>query len=287
MPCSSPNYLGQTEPGKPWKNWSGRVSATVESYFTPIQPGNASLPLPSPLGLQQLVHLVSQASLQAKSIHPIGSGWANTDMATSSQWMVDLKALCSQLSYVVGASNTALTPAWQAHQADPAAATKLVHFEAGIEVGAAAETLASLGLAFPSLGGANGQKLAGVVSTSTHGGEWNLPPLPDLVRAIHLVAPTGQELWIERASEPITTDTALRAVLPCTDTRIVRSDAVFDAAVVSFGRFGVIYSMVLEVRKAFRVVELITKPSVQSALAALDQGRSQSQPFAPLFALAA
>ena len=286
MVCASPNYLGQTDAGKAWKNWSGRVQVGVDRYFTPIVPGNASLPLPSPLGLQQLVHLVSQASAQAKAIHAIGSGWANTDMAACSDWMVDLKSLCSQLTYVVGASNSALTPAWRTRQTDPAAKTRLVHFEAGVEVGRAIEILDSLGLAFPSLGGANGQKLAGVVSTSTHGGDWDVPPLPDLVRAIHLVAPTGQEVWIERASDPATTDAGLRAVLPCGDTRIVRSDAVFDAAVVSFGRFGIIYSMILEVRKAFRVVELITKPSVLSVLTALDQGRNQAQPFAPLFALA-
>ena len=111
MPCPAPTYTGQTEPGKAWKNWSGRVGTAVEAYFTPIVPGNPTLPMPSPLGLQQLVHLVSQATLQAKAIHAIGSGWANTDMATSTERMVDLKSLCSQLSYVVGSSNTALTPA--------------------------------------------------------------------------------------------------------------------------------------------------------------------------------
>jgi hypothetical protein len=42
-------------------------------------------------------------------------------------------------------------------------------------------------LALPTLGGSNGQALAGVISTSTHGGDWNQPPFPDIVRAVHLV----------------------------------------------------------------------------------------------------
>ncbi|HEX7892484.1 MAG TPA: D-arabinono-1,4-lactone oxidase [Ramlibacter sp.] len=287
MICQAPSFLGRTEQDQQWSNWSGRTHVAVERVFTPMVPGHPELPMQSPSGLQQLVHVVAQASLQAKALHPVGSGWANTDMAASAQWMVGLQSLCSQLSYVVGGRPSALNDEWVARQADPNGATKLVHFEAGVEVGRAAEILDSLGLAFPTLGGANGQSLAGVISTSTHGGEWNQPPLPDMVRAIHLVTATGQELWIERASQPVTTDARLREVLPCAGTRIVRSDEVFDAAVVSFGRFGVIYSMVLEVRRAFRVVEVITRPPVQAVLDKLDEGRRQPNPFAALFALAA
>jgi hypothetical protein len=96
----------------------------------------------------------------------------------------------------------------------------------------------------PTLGGHNGQSLAGAISTSTHGGDWNQPPFPDVVRAVHLVTEGGRELWIEAARNPVTKadsdSAALRAVLPCKDIEIVRDDRIFDAVRFACGRFGVI-----------------------------------------------
>src|SRR5262249_59912480 len=102
----------------------------------------------------------------------------------------------------------------------------------------------------------------------TRVGCWNQPPLPDFVRAIHLVTEGGQELWIERETDPITTDERLKPLLTCPGAQIVRSDEVFNAVIVSFGRFGVIYSFVIEARKAFRVVEVVTKPTRAAMLQA-------------------
>lgn len=139
----------------------------------------------------------------------------------------------------------------------------------------------------PTLGGNSGQSLAGVISTSTHGGEWQQPPFPDLVRALHLVTDAGREVWIERETEPLTTDDRLRPQLSCPDTEIRRNDDLFDAVIVACGRFGVIYSVVLEVRPQFRVVEAIAQPQRAAVLQALRDGLGQATPFAPLFDLVA
>ncbi|MEX0864355.1 MAG: DUF3892 domain-containing protein [Acidimicrobiia bacterium] len=223
-------------------------------------------------GLKHLVDVFAQATEQDKPIHihAIGSGWAFEDLARSHDWMVCLKNLNRQLDYVVGNGGTALTQVWQDRQANPKSATVLVHFEAGITIGALSERLDSQGLAMPTLGGENGQALAGVISTSTHGGDWQQPPFPDLVRAIHLVTDGGKEWWIERASDRITSDDRLEPVLPC--AQIVSDDRVFDAALVACGRFGVLYSFVLEVRRRFRVVEVVTTPARSDVLQALREG---------------
>ena len=68
-------------------------------------------------------------------------------------------------------------------QNDPFRKKRLVHFEAGIRILDLCEALDKQNLAMPTLGGSNGQSLAGAISTSTHGGDWNQPPFPDLVRA--------------------------------------------------------------------------------------------------------
>jgi FAD/FMN-containing dehydrogenase len=132
----------------------------------------------------------------------------------------------------------------------------LVHIEAGMEVGILNLLLEKRGLAMCTLGGANGQTIAGAVSTSTHGGDVDRSPLPDYVRALHLVTASGREIWLEKGSSSITDDDGcLRRAVGCQHLCVVRDDDIFNAAVVSVGRFGVVYSVVLQVTKAFRLCE--------------------------------
>lgn len=278
MVCKSNIFVGTNEQNKNWKNWSGDVSFSAAEYFEPAH----TSPTGPPDGLLQLVHVVARATSENKRLKVIGSGWAFEDIAKSDSWVICLNQLTRRLDNVIGATGAALTDEWRQKQIQ---SPRLVHVEAGIEIGALSEMLQKDGLAMPTLGGSNGQSLAGAFSTSTHGGDWQQPPLPDLVRAIHLVTDGGRELWIERASAPITTDNRLKPVLTCPDTEIVRSDEIFNATLVSFGRFGVIYAFILEVTKAFRVVEIVTTPARTDLLKALRDGQSGPQLFGPLFTL--
>jgi len=140
-----------------------------------------------------------------------------------------------------------------------------VHVEAGITLYDLNFLLDDLSprLAMPTLGGSNGQTLAGVISTGVHGADFNLPPIADHIRAIHLVGPGGQEWWLERSgTNSITDPTRMAAIaadpasmLLCPDIKIEYDDQLFRAAVVSLGRFGVIYSVVVEVVPAFKLAE--------------------------------
>jgi hypothetical protein len=117
--------------------------------------------------------------------------------------------------------------------------------------------------ALESMGGAGGQTIAGVASTSTHGGDLDAGAISDLVIAMHLVAPDGQEYWIERTQ--IRPGTIPLKLIDETELKKVyapgpgtpggtkrknpiiykRSDDLMNAALVSCGRMGVIYSVVL------------------------------------------
>ena len=203
--------------------------------------------------------------------------------------MVSLANLNRELFDVIDTRNGALTDDWLTRQASPTSKTCLAHFEAGIRIADLCEQLDKEGLAMATLGGSNGQSLAGALSTGTHGGEWQHPPLPDAVRAVHLVTVGGQELWIESASQPLTRsddgNAALMAVLPCAETTVVRDDRLFNAVRVACGRFGVIYSFVLEVRRQFRVVSVVTTPPASAVLQALRDGQKTPSIFTPLFRL--
>jgi hypothetical protein len=267
MICSAPQ-CGKKE-NETWKNWNGDVTFHASVYWQP-----KSLP--------ELVHAVAAASQEGRALHAIGSCWSFEDVAASDDSVVCLKNLDRQLDYVVGGAATALTVEWRLRQNDPTAATHLVHVEAGIRIASLSERLESQGLAIPVLGGSNGQLLAGAISTSTHGGDWQQPPFPDLVRAVHLVTDGGRELWIEPSSAPITTELGLRPCLPCPDATPVYDDRLFNAALVACGRFGIIYSYVLEVRRSFRVVEVINKLDRAAVVQALRDGQANATGFEPL-----
>ena len=106
--------------------------------------------------------------------------------------------------------------------------------------------------AFTTLGGAGGQTVFGAVTTGTHGGDYRQLPMSDSVAALHLVTDGGAHYWIEpsRAEIPIADDAKLQAQyghIGASTFSVIRDDDIFDAAVVSSGRFGVIASVVLRV----------------------------------------
>jgi hypothetical protein len=106
--------------------------------------------------------------------------------------------------------------------------------------------------AFHTLGGAGGQTIVGALSTGTHGGDFDRPPVADAVVAIHLVVDGGMHYWIERSSSsPVADEEALKAFYGADkfggseNFKVKRDDDLFNAVLVSAGRFGVIYSVVL------------------------------------------
>ena len=265
MTCPSPTYSGADLDQGFWANWIGRVAGIVERWVTPD-----SLP--------DLVNIVQQAATGGRELRVFGSGWAFEDLAFSPQWLVSLDRLDKRLMRV---TDTALNNEWRG-RVQSGGADALVHVEAGIKVAALNDMLTAAGLALPTLGGSNGQSIAGAISTGTHGADIELGPLADLVMAMHVVSVGGQEYWVERASRPITEDVALAWALDCGDAQIIRDDEIFAALQVSVGRFGVIYSYVLHATSAFRIAEWTAKIPRVVLTTLLRQGQAAGTFLRPL-----
>lgn len=133
--------------------------------------------------------------------------------------------------------------------------TQYFHVEAGIRMDDLQTLLdmQSPRLQLGASGGNPGATLAGTLSTATHGAEFNQALLIDRVRAIHLVGPSGQQWWIE-GDKPVASPGKLHAKYP--GIRVIAGSHVvgglsaqdwLNAAVVSMGSLGVLYSVVIEV----------------------------------------
>jgi hypothetical protein len=114
--------------------------------------------------------------------------------------------------------------------------------------------------AMETLGGAGGQTIVGAFSTGTHGGDVHLAPIADAVQAIHLVGTEGKQYWIERELAPgiwLADNDALSGLYDFPDSKIevVRDPSVFNAVLVSAGRMGLIYSVVLRVVRQYALAE--------------------------------
>jgi hypothetical protein len=134
----------------------------------------------------------------------------------------------------------------------------LVRVEAGMriaELNAFLQDQRPQKLALPNMGGFDGQTVAGVISTSTHGSGIRFGPLSDLVRSLDVVAAAGVVHRIERADGP-TDAAAFQAAHP--DWVLHQDDLWFDAAVVGIGCIGLIYSVTLAVRSLFYLREVRT-----------------------------
>jgi hypothetical protein len=122
--------------------------------------------------------------------------------------------------------------------------------------------------ALETMGGAGGQTIAGVASTATHGGDVNASSISDLIVALHVVGPDGQEYWIEKTKIlptmepfPLVDEVLLNTVAyPPNEFRnnaikVLRDDDLMQAVIVSCGRMGIIYSMVLRTVHQFALAE--------------------------------
>ncbi|MDT0309460.1 FAD-binding protein [Streptomyces sp. DSM 44917] len=218
-----------------------------------------SLPTARPADLAGLVAAVRAA---APGVGVAGSGWSFTDCVASegTRSLIDTSALREVLHGVVPEALDDRPGRTDRH---------LLHVEAGIKLHDLNCRLDGLGWAMPTLGGSRGQSLAGALGTGVHGADVSLPPIADAVRAVHLVGAGGQQWWIEPATAPLTSRQGLdrakaRGHLD-PSVRQVWDDEWFNALLVSMGCAGVIYSVVLAARPAFRLRTTTTAESWPAA----------------------
>lgn len=260
------------ESDKSFENWAHTIRFHTNRSF---RPRNRA----------ELVEIVAHAERDHLKAKAVGSLWSFTPVFSARDVVIETDDLRGEISSNVVLGWLPLTERARARVGD----RRLIHVRAGTKICELNRLLHGLPptpcgsvdkqtldcvpdqqRALATLGGSGGQALAGVLSTSVHGGDVHLPPIADNVKAIHLVGPGGQEWWIERPDDPLTegavdaveseiarlaqSQPAFAAEL-CQYARVRRDADLFDAALVSVGRMGIIYSVVIEVVPAFKLKE--------------------------------
>ncbi len=195
---------------------------------------------------ESLDEIIRQARDEEKRVLAIGSGWALSKINITDGRLVNTKLLNG--CYDIGERYF--------DDSYPVAERRCVVLaQAGMQI---AELNAFLELAPPddserrsikAAGIGNGQTIAGAVSGNTHGSQLNFGAMPDFVVGLHLATGRGRTLWIEKASRPVLTEEFADRI----GADMIRDDDVFNAAVVSFGTFGIIAAVAVETAPIYQL----------------------------------
>lgn len=188
---------------------------------------------------EDLDRLIQQARDANARILPIGAGWALSAINITDGWLVNTKLL----NGCYDVADRYFDPAYPADRR-----TGLVLAQAGMQIAELNTYLEQLPRTpdrhrcLQAAGIGNGQTVAGAVSGNTHGSQLTFGAMPDFVVGLHIATGSGQTLWVERASRPVVNQEFLTKL----GAKLIRDDDVFNAAVVSFGTFGIIAALAIE-----------------------------------------
>ncbi len=186
-----------------------------------------------------LDEVIRKAREAGKRILAIGSGWALTEISITDGWLVNTKLLngCYDIAdkYFHDAYPAEDRPGVVLAQAGMQIAELNAYLELTPQDPAKQRALKAAGIG-------NGQTIAGAVSGNTHGSQITFGAMPDAVVGLHIATGSGRTLWIEKASKPVVNDDFVAKL----GADLIRDDDIFNAAVVSFGTFGIIAAMAVE-----------------------------------------
>lgn len=121
------------------------------------------------------------------------------------------------------------------------------------------------GKSMKSTGASNGQTIAGCVSTGVHGSALDVGAVQDCVVGLNLIIGSGPQdrVYLERASQPGLSDDFAATL----QSRVIRDDRMFNAALVSLGSFGFIHGVVIEAEDRFLLKRYVKKVNKYLAIA--------------------
>jgi len=246
---------------KTWENWHESVRQKIVQLVDiwNAQPNVTSLASYN-AATAALQRLVGQALNEGVALRAFGGGWSFTPVAATDGILVNTKPLNYQ--FRLQAANL--------HANYQLPADNLVFAQCGVSIAELNTRLLARGKSIRTSGASNGQTIAGAISTGTHGSAIDGGAIHDSVVALHIVTAPDRHVWLERATNPVASDSLINAL----GAELVRDDALFDAALVSLGSFGIIHGVVLEVDDLFFLQEYRSKavdsPATWAAVAQLD-----------------
>jgi hypothetical protein len=229
-------------PDKAWQNFHQTYMQVQDGTWDLFFPGAGSGAKTTIEDLKetalQFHSLIAKARAKGMPLRAVGSRWSLSRAPATSGWTINTNRLRGRMKVSAGD----MDPAYPGTADQKAGLYLLQCGNTVADVNKLLESKSQKRALFTS-GAANGQTIVGATSCGTHGSALEHGALHDHIVAIHLIATGGRHYWIERKSRPVMS-AAWIATLGAEPMR--EDDDLFDAAVVSFGSFGIIAAIVIE-----------------------------------------
>lgn len=235
MPPSSQSATIQFKTNGAWSNIHKNVGGVYERYYSITGPEDTDEALiieDMKAAVTAFQEILRDAIAEGKKLRVIGGTWSLSAAAYTHEWLLITETI----------DNT-----WRMRQQDVLAGytgdiTNLFLMQCGKYIESVNRYLAFYGKALQTSGASNGQTIAGAIATGTHGSALRYGAMPEYVVGIHLIPDPEQSIWLERASHPVISDDFAASL----GVTIQRDDNLFNAALVSFGSFGIVAGLMIE-----------------------------------------
>lgn len=215
---------------------------------------------------QGFMKLIGDAITTQTPLRPLGAGWSWTKIATVENGiMLDTKPLNTRFN-ITAAS---LLPGYTG---DPA---NLLFVQNGINMQEIDDFLLLKGKALATHGASNGQTIAGAIATGVHGSVFDFGAMPEFVTGLHMVVGANRHVYLERGSAPIVSDDFISRI----GAEHLLDDELFNAALVSFGSFGIIQGVMIQAEDRYLLEAYMQRLPyndwLKNAMATLDFSNAQ------------
>jgi FAD/FMN-containing dehydrogenase len=187
--------------------------------------------------------LIKNAINHNFNLRALGNGWSFSEVAVCHDGLIDTKSL--RLAFWMHDSFIASEYLQHGKSED------LFFVQCGVSIFELHNTLRKKGRSMKACGGSNGQSVVGGFSTGTHGAAFEVGAIHDSIVGMHIITGPDRHVWIERASDPV----ASPEFIDWLGAELVRDDAMFHAAVISFGSFGLVNGVMMETDPLFLLEE--------------------------------
>ncbi len=187
---------------------------------------------------RELQSIIREAVDQQMQIRAHGSEWSLSKAGVANDRLINTKLL-RLLRF--GIPQHLTSPSYAGDH------RRLRFLECGESIFAINQALFRDRLSLKASGSNDGQTIAGAMSTGTHGSAFNVGAIPDFVAGLHIVTGPSKHVYLQRKTAPVIRKDFADAL----GAEFIEDDDLFNAALVSFGSFGIIQGVMIEARDLF------------------------------------
>jgi hypothetical protein len=195
--------------------------------------------------------IIQQALEKSMNLRAMGSGWSFSKVAVSEDSIINTKRL--RHKFALGPDN--FDPDFLAKGGRPDNFRFLQCGNTIININEYLEKQSNPPKSLMVSGGSNGQTIVGAFSTGTHGAAVFKGALPEMVVGMHVITGPDRHFYVERASGNV----ASAAFHQKLKTQAILDDDLFNAILVSFGSFGIIHGVLVEVEDKFLLEQKLNR----------------------------